>query len=306
MRLSYTDEHTVPRQLRVTRIALATCDILPELWAGDRLFLDELRRRGFTSAPVVWDDPRVDWDAWDAVVIRSCWDYHLKIDRFRAWLDRAAANGRVVINPPALVGWNLHKGYLLDVARAGGTIPPTRVLPRCTPGTLREHLEREGWRDAVIKPAVSASGQSTRLIRGRPTEEDERRFAETIAAGDVLAQAYVPEVREHGEWSLVFFEGRYSHAALKRAAPGEFRVHIEWGGTVESGEPPARLVADAQALITALDLQSTYARVDGTDVGGALIVMELEVIEPELFFDQHPEAAARLARAVERVLQSRT
>jgi glutathione synthase/RimK-type ligase-like ATP-grasp enzyme len=305
MRLSYTDEHVEPRLLRMTRIALATSESLPDLWAGDRLFLDELRRRGFTSAPVVWDDPGADWGAWDVVLIRSCWDYHLKIGRFRAWLDRAAGGGRVVINPPALVRWNLHKGYLLDVARAGGTIPPTRLLPRRTPGTLREHLAREGWRDAVIKPAVSASGHSTRLIRGRPTPQDERVFAEAIAAGDVLAQAYVPEVRERGEWSLVFFDGRYSHAALKRAAPGEFRVHIEWGGTVESGEPPARLVEEAQALVTALDLQSTYARVDGTDVGGHLVVMELEVIEPELFFDRHPEATARLTSAVERVVQSR-
>lgn len=306
IRLSYTDEDVEPRLLRVTRIALATCDSLPDLWAGDRLFLDELRRRGFTSAPVVWDDPRVDWDSWDVVIVRSCWDYHLKIDRFRAWLDRVADSGRVVINPPALVRWNLHKGYLLDVARAGGRIPATTLLPRGAPGLLREHLTRDGWRNAVIKPAVSASGQSTHLICGHPTDEDERVFAETIASGDVLTQAYVPEVRERGEWSLVFFDGRYSHAALKRAAPGEFRVHIEWGGTVESGEPPTALVEEAQALITALDLHSTYARVDGTDVEGHLVVMELEVIEPELFFDRHPEATARLASAVERVVQSRT
>jgi glutathione synthase/RimK-type ligase-like ATP-grasp enzyme len=287
------------------RIALATSLELPELWAGDRLFLDELIRRGHAASPAVWDDPRVDWDRCDAVVIRSCWDYHLKPEAFRGWLERVAAGGRPVLNRPALVLWNMHKRYLLDVARAGGRIPPTIVIGRGTGGTLRDHLDRAGWRDAVIKPAISATGHNTRLVQGSPSPDDERAFAEAVAEGDVLAQAYVPQVCEHGEWSLVFFDGRYSHAALKRAAPGEFRVHIEWGGTVESRTPPAALVAQAQALMDRLALDAAYGRVDGTDADGQLLVMELEVIEPELFFDREPAAAARLADAVERVLQSR-
>jgi glutathione synthase/RimK-type ligase-like ATP-grasp enzyme len=290
----------------VTRIALATSLDLAELWAGDRLFLEELRRRGFAAAPVVWDDPGADWDRWDAIVIRSCWDYHLKVNRFREWLHRMSADGRVVINRPDLVCWNLHKGYLLDVARAGGRIPPTTVIARGDPRTLRDHLAREGWHAAVLKPAVSATGYRTRLVRGRPSDEDERAFAEALADGDVLAQSYVPEISDRGEWSFVFFGGRYSHAALKRAAPGEFRVHIEWGGTVESAVPPPALIAQAQGLMEALALRATYGRIDGTDVDGDLMVMEVEVIEPELFFDREPAAAARLASAVERVLQSRT
>jgi glutathione synthase/RimK-type ligase-like ATP-grasp enzyme len=286
------------------RLALATSRDLAELWDGDRLFLLELRRRGFDAAPVVWDDAEVDWHGWDAVIIRSCWDYHLKSDQFRRWLDRLSSCVPHVINRPDVVRWNMHKGYLLDVARAGGRIPPTQVVARGERGTLADHLRRAGWADAVIKPAISATGHNTRLVRGRPTDEDERAFAEALAAGDVLAQAYVREVSERGEWSMVFFEGRYSHAALKRAAPGEFRVHIEHGGTVETGEPPPALVEQAQALMDALSLGTTYGCVDGTPVDGDLVVMELEAIEPELFFDRHPRAAARLADAVERVLQS--
>ena len=290
----------------VFRIALATSRELADLWAGDRLLLDELLRRGYAAAPVVWDDPAAEWEQWDAVILRSCWDYHLKVDRFCNWLDRLDAVGALVINRCALVRWNMHKRYLLDVARAGGRIPPTSVITPDAGGTLRDHFRRAGWRDAVIKPAISATGHNTRLIRGEPSDADERAFSEAIATGDVLAQAFVPEVREHGEWSLVFFEGRYSHAALKRAAAGEFRVHIEWGGTVESATPPAALVADAQAVMDALALDATYGRVDGTEVDGRLTVMELEVIEPELFFDRHPSAVGRLADAVERMLQSRT
>ena len=284
------------------KLALATCQELPTLWAGDRLFLDELVRRGYDAAPVVWDDPAIDWRAWDAVIIRSCWDYHLKIGRFFEWLD--AVSTRPVINRADLVKWNAHKRYLFDIARAGGRIPRTAIVEQGREGTLSDHLGRSGWEHAVIKPAISATGYKTRLIRWKPTPEDERAFAEASAVGDVLVQEYVPEVSERGEWSLMFFDGRYSHAALKRAAPGEFRVHIEWGGTVERAAPPPALVVQAQALIDALALGATYARVDGTEVNGDLMIMELEVIEPELFFDMEPAAPAQLADAVERVLES--
>jgi glutathione synthase/RimK-type ligase-like ATP-grasp enzyme len=284
-------------------VALATARELAGLWAGDRLFLDELRRRGHEAAPLVWDDDEVDWRAWDVVVIRSCWDYHLKVDRFREWIDRLDTAGVRVVNPPHVLRWNMHKGYLLDVGRAGGRIPPTRVVSRGAGARLGDELRDAGWRSAVIKPAISSTGYSTRLIEAEPNVEDEQAYAAMRAEGDVLLQAYVPEVRRHGEWSLVFFGGRYSHAALKRAAAGEFRVHIEWGGTVETAEPPPHLVRQAQALVDALELDATYARVDGTEVGGDLVVMEFELIEPELFFDHHPEATARFADALARALQ---
>ena len=285
-------------------VALATSRELADLWAGDRLFLQELRRRGHDAAPVIWDDERASWGGWDVVVIRSCWDYHLAPDRFRAWIDRLAAQGVRMLNPPQTVRWNMHKGYLLDIERAGGRIPPTRLLARGSAGSLAARIRSAGWTDAVMKPAISATGHSTRLVRGAPTEDDERAFAGAIGTGDVLLQAYVPEVAARGEWSLVFFDGRYSHAALKRAAPGEFRVHIEWGGSVETAAPPGPLVAQAQRLVDTLRIDAVYARVDGTEAGGGLTVMELELIEPELFFDRHPDAAGRLADAVERVVRS--
>ena len=293
---------SVPRGTGKISVALATSRELADLWAGDSLFLDELRRRGLDSAPLVWDDERVDWSAWDAVIIRSCWDYHLKLDRFRAWVDRLEQAGVRLINPPHLLRWNMHKGYLLEVSRAGGRIPPTRLVTQGSGRHLRDELRDTGWSSAVIKPAISASGHSTRLVEAVPSLEDEDAYAAMRASGDVLLQAFVPAVREHGEWSLVFFAGRYSHAALKRAASGEFRVHIEWGGTVETAEPPQALVQQGQRLVDALNLAATYARVDGTEVDGDLVVMELEMIEPELFFDRHTEAASRLADAVTAVV----
>jgi glutathione synthase/RimK-type ligase-like ATP-grasp enzyme len=288
----------------LTSVALATSRDLRDLWAGDRLFLEELRRRDVHAEPVIWDDDSAEWSAWDCVVIRSCWDYHLKVDRFRAWIDRLEGMRVPLINPPDVLRWNIHKGYLLEVARAGARIPPTRIVAQGDRRPLGVIVRDAGWTASVIKPAISASGQSTRLIDRDPTTDDERAYAEMVAAGDVLLQAYVPEVRTHGEGSFVFFEGRYSHAVLKVAAPGEFRVHIEWGGTVEDVPPPPALVRQARALVDALDLGACYARVDGTEVDGELTVMEVELVEPELFFNHDPDATARLADAVMRVVRS--
>jgi glutathione synthase/RimK-type ligase-like ATP-grasp enzyme len=288
----------------LTSVVLATSRDLRDLWAGDRLFLEELRRRDVHAEPVIWDDDSAEWSAWDCVVIRSCWDYHLKVDRFRAWIDRLEGMRVPLINPPDVLRWNIHKGYLLEVARAGARIPPTRIVAQGDRRPLGVIVRDAGWTASVIKPAISASGQSTRLIDRDPTTDDERAYAEMVAAGDVLLQAYVPEVRAHGEWSFVFFEGRYSHAVLKVAAPGEFRVHIEWGGTVEDVPPPPALVRQARALVDALDLGACYARVDGTEVDGELTVMEVELVEPELFFNHDPDATARLADAVMRVVRS--
>jgi glutathione synthase/RimK-type ligase-like ATP-grasp enzyme len=283
-------------------VALATARKVADLWAGDRLLLEELRRRGLRSEPIVWDDDAVDWRAWDVVLIRSCWDYHLQVERFCAWLDRLECEGVLVMNPPALVRWNIHKRYLLDVARNGVRVPPTRVASRDSGRSLAAEIDDAGWPATVIKPAISASGHGARLVRGRPTSQDEREYGALLAIGDVVLQAWVPEVRTRGEWSLVFFDRRYSHAVLKRAAPGEFRVQIEWGGSVHTQEPPRAIVADAQAVVDALDAGAVYARIDGTDVQGRLMIMEVELIEPELFLDRHPAAAGRLADVVTRGL----
>lgn len=158
----------------------------------------------YASEPVVWDEATVDWRAWDAVAIRSCWEYHLKADRFRAWVDRLEKADVPLVNRPDVVRWNMHKGYLLGVQRAGGRIPPTRIVRCGAPESLREAIERAGWRETVIKPAISSTGNSTRLVRGVPTADEEAVFRAALANGDVLLQSYVPEVREHGEWSLVF------------------------------------------------------------------------------------------------------
>lgn len=281
----------------MTRIALATYAQLPQLDDDDRLLLAPLAALGLEAVPTVWDAPDAPWDEFAAVLVRSCWDYHRRLDEFLGWVARLETMGVPLWNPPALLRWNSHKRYLRDLGATGVATAPTRWLRRGEDVVLAELLRAEEWPDAVVKPAVSASAFGTWRASLVTAAQDQARLAELLAVGDVLVQPYLAEVRAPGEWSLLFYGGRYSHAVLKRPAAGDFRVQWEFGGSAVTAAPPARLVGDAERVLQLAPGKALYARVDGVEGGGSLILTELELIEPHLFLGWHRDAAARLARA---------
>jgi hypothetical protein len=282
------------------RIALATYAQLPGLNTDDGLLIPALRALGFAASPAVWDAPDVCWDEFAAVVVRSCWDYHRRLPEFRAWIAGLERARVALCNPPELLRWNSHKSYLRDLAAAGVPVVPTQWLVGGggdRPG-LAALLSARGWRDAVVKPAVSASAFGTWRTSPRIADADQSRLDALLDRGDVLLQPFVPEVHDPGEWSLVFFGRRFSHAVLKRPAGDDYRVQWEFGGTASAAAPPQRLIADAERVLGAVPGNVTYARVDGVERDGRLVLMELELIEPHLFLALDPGAAARLARAI--------
>lgn len=285
------------------RIALATCGRLSRLTDDDRLLLEELRRRGAEAAPAVWDDPGTDWSRFEAVVIRSCWDYHLRLPEFLAWVDSLERARIALWNPVALVRANAHKTYLRQLASDGFPVVPTAWLGQGSRGRLADLLDERGWTDVVVKPAVSASAFGTlRISRGEAGEaRAQRSFEDLIAAGDLLVQPFVPEIVSPGEWSFVFLGEAYSHAVLKRPAAGDFRVQDEFGGEIAGRAPSASLVAQAKRIAAWIPRPWLYARIDGVEIVGTLNVMEIELIEPSLFLASDVAAPARLADAILRL-----
>lgn len=281
------------------RIALATYAGAPDLAPDDRLLIPALARLGIEAAPAVWSDRSVAWRAFDAVVLRSSWDYHLKYEEFRAWL-RTLEHAQVRLwNLPSTIRWNADKRYLLDLARRGVATIPTMIAARGHPEAVADIAAAEAWHRFVIKPAVSASGYETYALR-RPLDDGARAcIARVCAIGDVLVQPFADEVADTGELSLTFFDGTFSHATIKRARAGEFRVQTEHGGTVHPTTADHRLVAQALDVIRSLDECPLYARVDGIARGDAFLVMELELIEPNVFMTYCPEAADRFAAAIQ-------
>ncbi|WP_435334681.1 ATP-grasp domain-containing protein [Haloarchaeobius sp. TZWWS8] len=285
----------------MTRVAFATSAEYAELTAADQRFAAALSDRGVAVDPAVWTDESVDWTDYDAVVVRSCWDYHTQVEAFSGWINSLADREVPLYNAPSTIHWNTHKFYLRDLEARGVETVPTAYVRGSEQRSLEAVLDEHDWREAVVKPAVSIGGADTwRTDRSRADSHQER-FDSLQATADLLVQRFVPEITE-GEWSFVFADGEYSHAVLKEPGDGEFRVHEHYGGSYAAAEPSDALVRQAtEAFDAALDeLGQTplYARVDGVDVDGTFVLVELELVEPSLFFDTVPAAAGTFADAV--------
>ena len=279
-----------------------TCAKLPRLHADDGLAADALRDRGIAVLAAVWDDTRVEWRRFACVVIRSTWDYHLESARYTDWLRRCEETGVNLWNPAGAVRANMHKRYLLDLIERGIEVVPTEYLKRGPGQRLDRLLARRGWDRAVVKPAISASAFGTWRTSLAMAAADQDRFDRACRDRDLLVQPVIDEILTAGEWSLVFFDGAFSHAVLKRPAPGAFRVQEELGGHAVPMRPPAPLVEQARSSLTALNTPLLYARVDGIERDGRFVLMELEINEPFLFIGTSSGAAARFAEAVVRRL----
>jgi len=281
------------------RVALATYSKLPGLAPDDHPLIPALAALDIAAEPAVWDDEATSWNRFDAVVVRSCWDYHLRLGPFLDWLAALESGGVPVINAARLLRWNADKRYLLDLAARGIDIVPTRLVARGAPLTLTQVLAELDLAEAVVKPAVSASAHSTWRTGSPRAHADEARFRSLVTAGDVLVQPLLPEVVEAGEWSLICFGGQPSHAVLKRPAQGDWRVQGELGGSAQIRPAPAGLLESAARILDAAGAgASAYARVDGCQVDGRFKLMELELIEPQLYLELEPRAPGRFATAI--------
>lgn len=270
------------------RIALATAAHYPELAPDDQVLRAAFRQRGLDTHAVVWDSDAA-WESFDVVVTRSIWDYHLKYARFRSWLDELDAKRVPVHNPTDVLRHNSDKRYMVELERAGIRITPTEVVGREDSATLAGVMRARGWEGVVVKPTVASTGYETWMATAPCTLDDEARFAAQHASMDLLVQEFATGVKD-GELSFVFIAGEYQHCIIKKAAGDEFRVHIEHGGTVDLFSPSFSDVEWARSVMETVEEGWTYGRVDAVRSDDGLMVMELELLDPELFFLFNPGA----------------
>jgi glutathione synthase/RimK-type ligase-like ATP-grasp enzyme len=285
-------------------IALATSSKYPNLTDDDRLLVQPLAEHGLVAQPGIWTDHNFPWSSCDAVVIRSCWDYHLKSGEFLRWIASLEKAGIVVLNAPALIRWNTSKAYLRDLESRGVTIVPTVWPESGLPMDLRDCLQRLGWQKAVIKPRISATAYRTQLVIRNDARCAQDLFDDLRHGVGVMLQKFVDRISEEGEWSLIFFMGEFSHAVVKTPRAGDFRVQNDFGGISRTAEPPACAMESATRILRLLE-PTVYARVDGVVQDNQFLLMELELIEPALFLDSHPEAPSHFAKAIAQSISAR-
>ncbi|HZX69687.1 MAG TPA: gamma-glutamylcyclotransferase [Rhodanobacter sp.] len=278
------------------RLAFATSAELPSIQRDDARLASTLEQLGITPVFCIWNDPTVDWSAFDAVLIRTIWDYYKHHHAFLAWLDQLDRRGVPTVNDSRVLRWNSDKRYLLELARLDVAIIPTRVVGA---HELIGALAAMSAQPVVIKPTISGGAWHT--LRGHT---DDAAFLQAVTRLpidlDYLIQPFVPEVVSAGEWSLLYFEGEFSHAVIKRPASGDYRVQSEHGGSVAPAEPDTTTLAAAERALAALATMGygdlAYARIDGVVCDGRFLIMELELLEPSLFLAGQPQAAERFAR----------
>lgn len=275
-------------------LVFATCQHQPLLTEDDQVLADALSARGVGVTPIPWTeiDPYAVVDS-PPVLLRSTWDYHRMPTLFITWLQSLLDAGRTTWNAPEVVRANVDKMYLEQLAADGIAVPRTRWIDRIDNGAIDQAMADEGWSRAVLKPRIAATAYGTFLVeRGASLSDDELAPARNSGA---MLQEVIPEVIERGETSLVYVDGVFSHAVQKHAKDGEFRVQKDFGGRVERVAPAPGLAVFAESVLRRVP-GCVYARVDVVDSGRGPLLMELELIEPELYFLIAPEAADRMAR----------
>lgn len=279
------------------KIAYVSCKSLPEPDIDENPLIEGLQRAGHDASVAAWDDQDVDWSAYDAILIRATWNYAQHLDAFRAWIDRAA-QATTLINPPGTLAWNLHKGYLNELEQAGIPIIPTAFYQQGAPASIMELCEARGWPRIVIKPTVSAGSFGTRafdLCRGEAAAA-QSFFEEMITQREMMIQRYIPSVDTVGETALIVIDGQLTHAIEKRP---RFDDQDEQVFLRESISDEMRDIADR--VIDAADRDHLYARVDVfPDDDGALMLSELEMLEPSLFFPYCDRAVDVFVKGVDR------
>ena len=279
------------------KIAMLTCNKCPSLAERDKHLPALFAGRNVALDIVVWNKPGVDWKAYDGLLFRSVWDYHLLPDEFNNWLDELERLGIKALNPVEVIKQNQHKFYLQQLQMQGVEIIPTVFIDKTNKldlSILNTHLK---WPKAVIKPAVSASSYKTTLFNAGDWAAIENEYRDIAKDRELLLQPFMPEIIEDGEISMVFFNKRYSHAVRKQAKPGDFRIQAEFGGVHEIFHPEKEVIRTAEKIIELINGPLLYARVDGLLQHGRFILMELEMLEPDLFFDAHPDASNRYVDA---------
>lgn len=277
-------------------IALLGMDDLGDQISDDHLLTSALQQKGYTVTEPSWRS-NVDWSKFDAVIIRATWDYHLHVDEFLAKLSLIEKSGTRLLNPLNIIEWNSDKRYLKELSEKGVSIVPTDFQDKLDIESLNKCFERFGNK-LIVKPVVSANSLNTFI-----TEKGDTEALEIFSNEPCMVQPFIENIKSVGEYSLYFYDKEFSHAIVKIPQEGDFRVQEDFGGIQKQITPDDALMETAKHVIEHLPEGTFYARVDILpDANGKYVLMELELIEPGMYFRFCEGSAEKMADHIERML----
>lgn len=285
------------------KIALLTCDRFPELYETDQKLIPVLKEYGYWAKAEIWDNPNAIWHQYDVIIFRNTWDYYLKIDEFNAWLDTIDNAGIRSFNPISVIRWNKHKFYLRELHAIGMPVIPGFYISRTNELNIEKLLPRD-WTQAILKPAISAGSYLTTLFNTKDAASVSVNYRDLAKEQDLILQKFIPEIRTEGEISLLYFDKKFSHAVVKKPKQGDFRIQSMFGGKYQPYTPTRLLLQMVQKIVDFVADELLYARVDGIIIDGTFHLMELELIEPDLYLDYVENGTMKFADNIHKYMQN--
>lgn len=268
------------------------------VYLEDNLLKEALVKLGLKTSRKSWDDPNFDWSSTHFVIFRTTWDYFDRYPEFSSWLNRVSKL-TTLLNSEELIRWNIDKHYMKDLQNKGVHICETYFIEKGETASLFDLAEKHNLNDFVLKPCISGGSRHTYKIHREDITQYETIFAELIAEEAMMLQPFQQNIVDQGEISIMIMNGTYTHAILKVAKKGDFRVQDDFGGSVYDYTPSSEEIEYAENAVKSCIEMPIYARVDVfLDNQNKLALAELELIEPELWFRNHPEAALELAKGI--------
>ncbi|WP_284461561.1 hypothetical protein [Chryseobacterium sp.] len=249
----------------------------------DTELISFLKDKGLDVVPSIWNDKNADWSSFDVAIIKSPWDYHNHLNEFLSWLDQLEKLGVKVLNPVEIIKWNSDKHYLGDLVKKELPVIPAEYLKKGSSFDKR-FFDYFNADKLVVKPCVSAGAQNTITVDRNNFNERSKEIDKLLEEQDYMVQPFVEEIK-NGEWSFLFFNGKYSHCSLKTPKEGDFRVQHYHGGSISYPTPDPLHIEQAGTYLKSLPQPTLYARVDGVLIDNSFKLMELELIEPYLFLN---------------------
>lgn len=283
------------------KIGFFTYKELASLAEDEQFLIQPFQAAGIEIIPVVWDEP-TNYEIFDLLLFRSAWDYHEKTTAFENFLQQLKGTKTPVYNPISIIVENYDKYYLKRLQDNGFSIIPTLFFENVRKVDLVEIMKAQQWEKGVIKPVISMSAYHTYSFNQHNCHDLQKNLTNYYGNTKVMVQQFAKEIITEGEWSLVFYDKQYCMTALKKPKQGEFRVQSELGGTITYPEPPTNIINEAQAILDHYEEEILYARMDGIIRNGHFVLMEAELIDPELYFRSGTTGRKAFLEAIQRRL----
>jgi len=284
------------------KIGLLTCVDFPNLSASDSHLINPLKDVGIEGVPIPWDSPKAEWRDYETLVIRSTWNYQHKLDEFLKWIQEVDREGINLHNPCAAIKWTYDKKYLHELKDSGVNLIPTEYVAQGSETFVSEIMEKNKWSDIVVKPSVGASAHGIKHL----SDPVEAQFIldDILKNTGALIQPVMKSIY-NGEWSLIFFNGVFSHSVLKMPGSGTIFVNAKYSGDWRHASANSKIVQTGEQIV---DITKNlagvdnllYSRVDGLMENGKFTLMEIELIEPGVYLN--PEVAPNFARAIREIM----